>query len=59
MPDFLKTPDILRRYRISRPTLRRWLAAGTFPAPTKRVRNRSMWKAEKIDSWEAAPVAHV
>jgi predicted DNA-binding transcriptional regulator AlpA len=58
MPEILKTPDILRRYRITKPTLRRWLRRGDFPAPM-RVRNRSMWTAETVAAWETARAAHV
>jgi predicted DNA-binding transcriptional regulator AlpA len=51
MTDILKVPDVLRRYRITKPTLRRWLRAGRFPAPFV-VANRSMWRASDIEAFE-------
>jgi len=51
MPEVLKTPDILRRYRITKPTLRRWLRAGRFPAPFV-VANRAMWRVGDIEQFE-------
>ena len=51
MPDVLKTPDILRRYRITPPTLRRWLRAGRFPQPFV-IANRSLWRSADIEAFE-------
>jgi prophage regulatory protein len=50
----LRARDITTRLRISRPTLWRWVRAGTFPAPIRLGANSIAWRAEDILDWLAS-----
>jgi predicted DNA-binding transcriptional regulator AlpA len=53
MIEFLKMPDLLRRYSICRQTVRNWIAAGTFPKPTMTVGRRHYWRVDEVAAWES------
>lgn len=51
-PDgLLSRAEICRRLSISRWTLIRWVAAGTFPPPTYRLGRWQRWEHEIIREW--------
>jgi hypothetical protein len=50
---YIGAPELRRRYQITPPTLRRWLATGQFPQPDLRVTNRSKWLQSTIAAFEA------
>lgn len=49
----LAEAQILALYNISRTTLHRWVALGTFPAPLK-IGVTRRWRPEDLAAWEAA-----
>jgi predicted site-specific integrase-resolvase len=51
MTEVLKTRDVLDRFRISRPTLRRWLKRGEFPPPFHAL-GRRMWRRDDVEAFE-------
>ena len=53
---FLRSPQVLRRYKITKMTLWRWLRGEKFPKPTY-IGGRRYWKAEALDAWDAAKAA--
>jgi hypothetical protein len=50
---YIGAPEIRRRYKITPPTLRRWLKVGLFPKPDIRIANRDKWKASTIEDFES------
>lgn len=50
---FLTDRQLAARYRISRPTLWRWVAQGRFPNPVKLGPQTTRWRAADVDDWEA------
>ena len=51
--------DVLRLTGLSNSTVKRMLAAGTFPQPAKRVgdvRKISLWTRADLERWLGAPI---
>ena len=48
---FLRLPQVLERVPISRSTLWRRVAAGSFPHPLKLSARVTVWRSEDIDDW--------
>lgn len=57
--DFWQTADILRRLKIDRLTLRRWMARRDrpFPAAAMRPGRNRYWRVSDVLAWEAAQSA--
>ena len=56
----LRTNDVLARLNVSRSSLVRWRANGTFPQPVKLGPHAVGWRAETVERWldeRAAAVA--
>jgi prophage regulatory protein len=49
-------PEVLERLGISRPTLYRYVAAGTFPKPIK-IGPMSRWLQSEVEDWIAERIA--
>jgi len=41
---FLRDNDVAERYRISRPTIWRWVKMGKFPKPVKIAEGATRWR---------------
>lgn len=56
VPDrLLRWPDVADRVSMSRDTVDRRIAAGTFPAPVNPGKGRpSLWLESKINAWLAS-----
>lgn len=55
---YLRMPDLVAKVRISRATINRAIAAGTFPAPRQIGANAVAWLESEVDAWmKARPVA--
>lgn len=52
MSDFFKFREICARYDVTPVTVRRWIAAGKFPAPL-RILNRQYFSITDVLAWEA------
>lgn len=52
----LRRAEVLDRYRISPPTLGRWLHSRGFPAPIKIVRT-PLWRRADLEKWEQSRIA--
>jgi prophage regulatory protein len=50
-PRYLLLREVIERVRLSRSTLYRQMAAGTFPSPYALSENRSGWRESDIDEW--------
>lgn len=48
---FIRLPQVLALVPISRTTLWRHVAAGTFPAPVKLFASVTAWRVEDVRSW--------
>ncbi len=44
--------DLMRRYRVSRPTIKRWLIIGQLPPPDARIAGRDRWRRSTIERFE-------
>lgn len=53
---FLTGPEVLARYRISEPTLRRWISHPEvrFPAPIRGAHRSRLFRITDLETWEAA-----
>lgn len=51
---FLRLPQVLARVGISRSTLWRWVAEGSFPRPLKLSARVTVWRSQDIDAWMQA-----
>jgi predicted DNA-binding transcriptional regulator AlpA len=52
---FLPGPAVRDRYKISDPTLWRWMKKRGFPQPAVRPNSRvRLWKVSDLESWEAS-----
>jgi predicted DNA-binding transcriptional regulator AlpA len=49
---YLSLPDLLRRYDITRPTLKRWIDGGHFPPHGVKIRNRRRWLLSAVEDFE-------
>jgi prophage regulatory protein len=55
MPEcLLRQPQLLRRVSISRTSLQRMMAAGTFPKPQKIGARAVAWRESDIENWIAS-----
>ena len=48
---YLLLKDVIERVRLSRSTIYRLIAAGSFPSPYSLSENRSGWLESDIDEW--------
>lgn len=48
---YLLLKDVIERVRLSRSTIYRLIAAGSFPSPYALSENRSGWLESEIDEW--------
>ncbi len=48
----IREPAVLERVPFSRPTLRRKIKEGTFPAPVNIGARAVAWVVDEIDAWE-------
>lgn len=53
---FLRLPAVLHRTGLSRATLYRKIAAGTFPAQHKLAERCCGWRASEVDIWLRNPI---
>ncbi len=55
-PAFLRTPDVINRYQLSRTTLWRHIKAGRFPAPRRLLHPSPtlFWRLADLEAWEQA-----
>jgi prophage regulatory protein len=52
MPErFLRVSEVLRCVPVSKPTLYRWIAIGTFPAPRLLGAHSVGWKESAVLAW--------
>lgn len=54
----LRLPDVLYRTGLSRTTLYRKIAEGTFPQQVRISQNGSGWRASAVETWMDDPVAY-
>ncbi len=54
--ELLRRAEVLDRYRISPPTLGRWLRSRGFPSPVKIVRT-PLWRRADLERWEQSRIA--
>ncbi|UUZ55061.1 AlpA family phage regulatory protein [Massilia sp. H-1] len=52
--DVASSPRRKGRYPVSRATLWRWVAAGTFPKPVKLSPGVTAWDNDDLDAYDAA-----
>lgn len=52
----MKLPDVMRRTTLSRTTIYRRIAAGTFPPPIATGANSVAWYASDVGEWIANPL---
>lgn len=48
---YLLVHEVIERIRLSRSTIYRQIAAGSFPAPYSLSENRAGWLESEIDNW--------
>ncbi|MGO4582010.1 helix-turn-helix transcriptional regulator [Cupriavidus sp. 2TAF22] len=53
----MRIADVLAFVGVSRPTLYRWIAAGSFPAPVRLGANSVAWKSTAVSEWLDARAA--
>lgn len=46
-----KLPKVIELTTLSRPTIYRHIAKGTFPAPVKITEGRVAWRRAEVDAW--------
>jgi prophage regulatory protein len=51
---YLLLKDVIERVRLSRSTIYRQIAAGTFPSPYSLTEHRSGWLESEIEEWSAS-----
>jgi prophage regulatory protein len=56
-PQLLRLPDVRRKTGLSRSSIYRRVADGTFPAPVKIGERSSAWSSEEVDGWIASVIA--
>lgn len=49
--------DLTARYGVASGTMRRWIAAGIFPKPTRRMGTSDVWEWSAIEQAELAVLA--
>lgn len=49
---FLSDRQVAARYSTSRPTIWRWVKAGSFPPPVKLSPGCTRWPVDRILEWE-------
>ena len=49
---YLKDTEVANRYRISRPTIWRWVKNGTFPKPVRLGEGSTRWRLADLEKWE-------
>lgn len=54
----LRLPDVLYRTGLSRTTLYRKIAEGTFPQQVRISQKGSGWRASAVETWMGDPVAY-
>ncbi len=54
--NFMRLADVKQRTRLSRTTIYRRIAAGTFPEPTPISDGLVAWYESDIDAWVANPM---
>ncbi|SEC87586.1 transcriptional regulator, AlpA family [Burkholderia sp. WP9] len=47
----LRLPEVAKLTSLSRPTIYRWIAAGTFPKPVKLGPNSVAWRSDVVQEW--------
>lgn len=50
---FIRAASVVKLIPVSKSTLYRWCAAGTFPAPVKLSDNVTAWPVEDVRAWMA------
>ncbi|MFY2765438.1 helix-turn-helix transcriptional regulator [Arenimonas sp. MALMAid1274] len=53
----LRLPTMIRRTGLSRSSIYRRVAAGTFPSPVKIGERSCAWASHEVDAWIAATIA--
>jgi prophage regulatory protein len=56
---FIRMPEIMRRYSLSRTTIYRLVGQGLFPAPCKIGPRASAWSEALVDAWAKAKIGVV
>lgn len=51
-PVFLEFREVARRTSLSRTTMDRMIADGSFPSPVKISRNRKAWIEDEVTKWQ-------
>lgn len=49
---FLKDTEVAKRYKVSRPTIWRWVSDGNFPRPIKLGTGSTRWRFSDLEVWE-------
>lgn len=60
MEKLLTLQEVLELIRVSYPTIRRWMKAGTFPASINGKGRKLLWTQSAIESWinrQSTPVS--
>lgn len=55
---FLKISDVIRETSLSRATIYRLIAAGTFPSPIRVGAQRVAWSDGAVQSWKIQQASH-
>lgn len=55
MNEYLKPDDVAEMFRVSKRTIHRWVAAGTFPKPVRVTHKTAIWQRATIDEWMNRP----
>lgn len=53
---FLRLPTVIAETGLTKATIYRYVAAGTFPAQVKIGPAISAWRQSDIDAWKANPI---
>jgi len=53
---FIRLPEIMRRYPLSRTTIYRLIGLGQFPAPVKIGPRAVAWCETSVDAWAKAKI---
>lgn len=57
MHDLASTKERKGRYPVSKATIYRWIAAGTFPSPVKLSAGTSVFDSDDLDAYDATCMA--
>ena len=49
---FFRDTEVANRYRVSRPTIWRWVKKSKFPKPIKLAGGSTRWRAADLEAWE-------